>query len=339
MKAALFMGPGKIQIKELDDREPQEHEVKIRNKAAGVCGTDVHIFHGAKGSADVQLPVVLGHEFAGEVVAVGRGVTAVKAGDRVAVDPNIYCQTCYYCRTGRKQLCENLRAIGVNCNGGFAEYSIVPEQQVYPLADNVDFEAGAMAEPLACCLHGVDLAQIQPGDTVCVIGGGAIGQLMVQLAKLAGAAQVFLSEPVAQRRQIALENGADYVVDPTAEDPAEVIYRLNSRGVDVVIECAGNVKAVEQACEVAGKGATIVLFSVPKPEAVFPLRLFDVYSKELKIVGSFINPDTHQRAVNLLNQEKINIQRLITHRYGLDEAEEAIRKQSDGDSIKVLVKP
>ena len=270
MKAALFMGPGKNPDQDLTTGNPKNTRVKIRNKAAGVCGTDVHIFHGAKGSADVQLPVVLGHEFAGEVVAVGSGVTAVKAGDRVAVDPNIYCQTCYYCRTGRKQLCENLRAIGVNCNGGFAEYSIVPEQQVYPLADNVDFEAGAMAEPLACCLHGVDLAQIQPGDTVCVIGGGAIGQLMVQLAKLAGAAQVFLSEPVAQRRQIALENGADYVVDPTAEDPAEVIYRLNSRGVDVVIESWGMLRQWSKLVRWRAKEPPLSCSACPSQKRCFP---------------------------------------------------------------------
>jgi L-iditol 2-dehydrogenase len=339
LKAALFMGPGKIQLAQLEDLEPQAHEVKIRNMAVGVCGTDVHIFHGEKGSADVNPPVVLGHEYSGQVVAVGPGVTTVKVGDRVAVDPNIYCQICYYCRTGRKHLCENLTAVGVNRNGGFAEYSIVPEEQVYVLAETVDYEAGAMAKPLACCLHGIDLAQIRTGDTVCVIGGGAIGQLMVQLAKLAGAAKVFISEPVAQRREIALANGADYAIDPLAQDPAEVVRSVNARGADVVIECAGNVKAVEQAFAVAGKGAHIVLFSVPKPDTVFPLKLFDVFSKELQIAGSFINPDTHQRAVNLLNAGKVNIQRIISHRYSLDQVEQAIGKQSAADSLKVLVKP
>ncbi|MGI6148551.1 MAG: zinc-dependent alcohol dehydrogenase family protein [Firmicutes bacterium] len=339
MKAALFLGKGRIETAVLDDIEPRGFEVKVRNKAAGICGTDIHIYHGEKGSADVKPPVVLGHEYTGEVVAVGASVTTVKVGDKVAIDPNIYCQTCYYCRSGRKQHCENLTAIGVNRNGGFAEYSVVPEKQVYRLADTVDYETGAMTEPLACCLHGIDLAQIRPGDTVCVIGGGAIGQLMVQLAKLSGAARIILSEPVAQRRQIALENGADFVIDPFAEDVGQAVRRTNSRGADVVIECAGNLKATQQAFDAAGKGAAIVLFSVPKPDAQFPLKLFDVFQKELKIVGSFINPDTHQRAVNLINEGKVNTKPLITHRYGLDELEDAIRKQSDPDSIKVMVKP
>ena len=307
MKAAVFMGRGVIETTTLDDLEVQDHEIKVRNMEVGVCGTDIHIFHGEKGSADVKPPVVLGHEYAGEVVAVGRAVTGFQVGDRVAVDPNIYCGTCYYCRNGRKHLCENLTAIGVNRNGGFAEYSVIPEQQAFRLGDTVDFEAGAMAEPLACCLHGIDLAQIRPGDTVCVIGGGAIGQLMVQLAKLAGASRVFLSEPVAQRRQIALENGADYAVDPFQEDVAQAVRKINGRGVDVVIECAGNQKATAQAFAVAGKGAAIVLFSVPKPDAEFPVKLFDVFRKELRIMGSFINPDTHQRAVNLINAGKVNI--------------------------------
>lgn len=339
MKAALFMGPGRIQAAVMDEGDVHDHDIKVRNLAVGVCGTDIHIFHGEKGSADVTPPVVLGHEYAGEVVAVGRAVKGFRPGDRVAIDPNIYCGTCYYCGSGRKHLCENLTVIGVNRNGGFAEYSIVPEAQAYRLAGHVDVEVGAMAEPLACCLHGIDLAQIRPGDTVCVIGGGAIGQIMVQLAKLAGASRVFLSEPAAQRREIAMANGADYAIDPFAEDPAQAIKKANGRGVDVVIECAGNLKATEQAFAVAGRGATIVLFSVPTPEAEFSLRLFDVFSKELRITGSFINPDTHQRAVNLINAGRVNIKPLITHRFGLNQVEEAIRRQRDPDSIKVLVKP
>ena len=129
----------------------------------GVCGTDVHIFHGEPGSADVNPPVVLGHEYSGEVVEVGEGVTALKPGDHVTVDPNIYCGECVYCRNGKKQLCETMQAVGVTRDGGFGEYSLVPAAQAFKLGDSVPYEAGAMAEPVACCLHGIDLAGIKAG--------------------------------------------------------------------------------------------------------------------------------------------------------------------------------
>lgn len=339
MRASLFLGPGEFETETIEDPALLPDEIRVRNLAAGVCGTDISIFQGGKGSADVTPPIVLGHEYAGEVVEIGSAVTSVKVGDKVAIDPNIYCQKCYYCRSGKKQHCENLTAIGVNRHGGFAEYSVVPEKQAFRLADHVDSEVGAMAEPLACCIHGVDLAQIESGSSVCVIGGGAIGQLMVQLAKLAGAATIILSEPVALRREIGLANGANFAINPFEEEPGQAVRRIVSRGADVVIECVGHPAATRQAFEVAGKGANIVLFSVPKPGVTFPLDLFSVFSKELKIAGSFINPDTQQRAVSLINENRLNISPLITHRYGLDGVQDAVLKQMEDDSIKVIVKP
>ncbi len=339
MKASFFMGKGEFKPGTMEKSDLRPNEIRVRNVAAGICGTDISIFQGGKGSAEVTPPIVLGHEYAGEVAEVGTSVQTVKVGDKVAIDPNIYCQKCYYCRNGTKQHCENLSAIGVNRHGGFAEYSIVPEKQAFLLADHVDYEVGAMAEPLACCIHGIDLANIQSGDSVCVIGGGSIGQLMVQLAKLAGASTVILSEPVALRRGIGLENGADYAINPFEDDPRQAVENIVSRGADVVIECVGNPAATNQAFVVAGKGTSIVLFSVPRPGTTFPVDLFDVFSKELKIMGSFINPDTQQRAVNLINANKLNISPLITHRYGLDKVQDAILKQMDDESIKVIVKP
>ncbi len=340
MKASVFLGKQDVETQEVEERAVGEYEIRVRNKAAGICGTDIHIFYGEKGSAEVNPPVILGHEYSGEVVEVGSKVTTVKVGDRVTIDPNIYCGHCHYCKIGKKNHCENLTAIGVNLDGGFAEYSVVPEQQAYVLGQDIDFEVGAMAEPLACCLRGIDLAGIKPGDTVCVIGGGTIGQLMVQLARLVGAAITVLSEPIALRREMALQNGADHAFDPTSEDLREAMLRTTgTAGADVVIECAGNINATRQAFEIAKRGASIVLFSVPSPGQTFPLDLFDVFQKELKIQGSFINPDTHQRAVNLINSKRISIKPLITHRYGLDEVEEAIQKQMQSDSIKVVVVP
>ncbi len=338
--SAVFLGKHSIETQEREVSTPKSGEVVIKNMAAGVCGTDIHIYHGEEGSAAVKPPVVLGHEYAGEVVAVGDKVRHLKPGDRVAVDPNIYCGSCHFCRIGKKQHCENLVAIGVNFDGGFAQYSSVLADQAYLLSPDVSFEAGAMAEPLACCIHGIDLAKIRQGDTVCVIGGGPIGLLMVQLAKLSGASMVILSEPIAMRREIGLQLGADYTIDPINEDVCGCIRGFTGvDGVDVVIECVGRTVATKQAFDIAKRGATVLLFSVPNLNATFELPLFDVFKKELKIIGSFINPDTHKRAVDLINANKINTNLIITHRFPVTQLEDAIKAQMDSSSIKVIVTP
>ena len=339
MKASYFLGKGSFEVRQAPELHPGPGEVVIKNMVCGVCGTDVHIFHGEPGSADVTPPVVLGHEYSGEVVEVGEGVTALKPGDHVTVDPNIYCGECVYCRNGKKQLCETMQAVGVTRDGGFGEYSLVPAAQAFKLGDSVLYEAGAMAEPVACCLHGIDLAGIKAGDRVCIVGGGAIGLIMLQLAKLSGASTLVLSEPNEKRRQVALSLGADAAIDPTAPDAGSAYEAALGDGADVVIECVGNNAAVKSAFQLAKKGATIVLFSVPKVDATFDLPLFDVYKKELTIRGSFVNPDTHERAVRLINSGKLDFTSIITHRFNLDQLPEAIAMQMSSESIKVVVCP
>ncbi len=339
MRASFFVGNETFEVRETEKPRAGKGEIVIQNMVCGVCGTDVHIYHGEPGSADVTPPVVLGHEYSGIVAEVGEGVSSLKPGDHVTVDPNIYCGKCDYCRNGKKQLCESMEAIGVTRNGGFEEYSVVPESQAFLLAPELPMEVGAMAEPVACCLHGIDLAGIRPGDTVCVVGGGAIGLIMVQLARLSGAAKVILSEPDGKRREAGLQVGASAAVDPTSADCMEQFEKLAGAGANVVIECVGNLPAVKSAFRFAKKGATVVLFSVPKPEATFDLPLFDVYKKELTIKGSFVNPDTHDRAVALLNAGRLDFKPIISHRFPLDQMAEAIAMQMSSESIKVVVCP
>lgn len=337
MKASRFMGNKTFEVTDLPIPQAGPGELVLRNKVCGVCGTDVHIYHGEPGSADVNPPVVLGHEYSAEVVEVGEGVTGFAVGDHVTVDPNIYCGHCEYCQNAKKQLCESMEAIGVTRDGGFAEYSLIPASQAFKLDPSVPFEAAAMAEPLACCIHGIDLAGIRPGDKVCVVGGGAIGLIMVQLAKLSGASKILVSEPNEKRRQVALEVGADVAIDPTQSGYEEAFTKAMGSGANVVIECVGNVPAVKSAFQFAGKGATILLFSVPKVDSTFQLPLFDVYKKELTIKGSFVNPDTHDRAVRLINSGKVNFGPIITHHFTLDQLPEAIAMQMSSESIKVVV--
>ena len=337
MKASRFLGNKTFAVADLPTPHAGPGELVLRNQVCGVCGTDVHIYHGEPGSADVNPPVVLGHEYSGEVVEVGEGVTGFAVGDHVTVDPNIYCGHCAYCQNGKKQLCPSMEAIGVTRDGGFAQYSRIPASQAFKLEPTVPWEAAAMAEPLACCLHGIDLAGIQVGDKVCVVGGGAIGLLMVQLAKLSGASQIVLSEPNEKRRQVGLQLGANAALDPTRTDAQEAFAQVLDGGANVVIECVGNVPAVKSAFQFAGKGATVLLFSVPKVDATFDLPLFDVYKKELTIKGSFVNPDTHARAVALINSGKVDFGPIITHRFPLDQLPEAIAMQMSDASIKVVV--
>lgn len=343
MRGNFFLGADKekkFEVREMIFPLLAPHQVLVRNESCGICGTDVHIYEGGKGSADVTPPVVLGHEYSGVVVEVGSAVTTVAPGDHVALDPNMYCGLCIPCRMGKKQNCRSLFALGVNVDGGMAEYSICPDTQCFKVGKDVPFDHAAMVEPLACAMHGVDKAQIQSGQKVLVIGGGTIGLMMVQLAKLQGASTVVLSEPIEMRRKIGLEVGADFVVDPIHEDLRQKFMEAAGQdGADVVIECVGKPFAAEQAIAMAYQGATVLLFSVPPVGATIPLPLFDVYQKELKIVGSMINPDTHQRAVNLINSGRMKLDPLITHRFGLEKVEDAIKMQMSSESIKVVVHP
>ena len=341
MKAAYFLGNHTIETRPLSLPDPGEGQVLLRVAACGVCGTDVHIFAGGKGSANVTPPVVLGHEFSGFVEKLGPGVTGLKAGDLVSVDPNIYCGTCPPCRQGRKQLCHDMRAVGVTMDGGFADRCLVPAAQCVAVPAGVDPELAALAEPLACCLHGIDRAAIRPGETVLILGGSTIGLMMLQLARLSGAAKVVVSEPVASRRELALALGADGAVDPMGEDlTARTCQLLGGEGANVVIECVGGRSgAAAQAIDAVGRGGRILLFGVPHPEALLETGLYAIYQKELTILGSFVNPDTHSRAVALIASGRLELSRLITHRFPVERLEEAIQTQAGADSIKVLVVP
>lgn len=340
MIGAYFLGNQCIETRPLVLPEPGEGQVLVKVSACGVCGTDVHIYHGEKGSAEVVPPVILGHEFSGHIVKLGSGVTGLEEGQLITVDPNIYCGKCRPCRQGQKQMCHHMRAVGVNMDGGFADYCLVPYAQCVPVPEGTDPELAALAEPLACCLHGIDRVGIRPGENVLVIGGGTIGQIMLQLARLAGAAKVVLSEPVEIRRELAVRLGADAAIDPLREDLPQRLSELLSRdGADVVIECVGNPRTSAQAIDAAAGCGRVMLFGVPNPDAVLQTKMHPIFQKELTIMGSFVNPDTHSRAVALLSSGQLKLKELITHRFPVSQLEEAIKMQTGTQSIKVLVKP
>ena len=228
MKSAVFYGQHDLRVEQREMPAPGPGEVQIQVKACGICGTDVHIYEGDKGAAEVHPPTILGHEFSGVVTATGSDVEQFRAGDRVCIDPNGYCGACDFCRNGQVHFCEHMTGYGTTKDGGFAEYCVVDASQVYRLGDNTTFAQGAMAEPVACCLHGIDMCDIEPGHQVVVIGGGMIGMLMLQLAKLAGAARVALLERQGREEELARLIGGAAVTDALRKSAAELLDQAES---------------------------------------------------------------------------------------------------------------
>lgn len=311
MKSAVFYGIHDIRIAELPVPEIGPEDVLIRVEACGVCGTDVHIFEGDKGAAECTPPTVLGHEFSGTIEKCGECVSTLQPGDRVCIDPNRTCGDCTYCLNGLAHFCTHMTGTGTTINGGFAQYCVAHQKQVYPLANHVSFEEGAMAEPVSCCLHGIDLCELKPGSNVVVIGGGMIGLIMLQLARLAGASRVILSEPVEEKRRMALKLGADICVDPLKESIKEVLKINGIRRVNAVIECVGSKATIQQAIEVAGNQSVVMLFGLTKPDDEVAIKPFTLFQKEVVLKASYINPYTQSRAVELINTGKIDVKSML----------------------------
>lgn len=338
MKSAVFYGKHDLRIEDLQKPEPGDREVLIKVMACGVCGTDVHIYEGDQGAADCPPETVLGHEFSGIVEAVGAQVTKFKAGDRVCVDPNVLCGECYYCKNGIGHFCEEMIGIGTTCNGGFSGYCAVPQSQVYKIGDETTFEEAAMAEPVACCLHGIDMCNIKPGSNVLVIGGGMIGLIMLQLARLNGAASIVLLEPVVQKRKMAVRLGADLCLDPS-EDIASILGEHKIQRFDVVIECAGLTKTIAQAIELAGKKSTVMMFGLTKPEDTVAVKPFEIFKKEIELKASFINPYTQSRAVSLIDSKKIDVSSMVNKVASLKELVDILSKPELRTKGKYIINP
>lgn len=311
MKAGVFYSKNDLRIEEIAKPSPKAGEILIKVKACGICGTDVHIFNGDKGCFPTPAGTVLGHEFSGIVEGVGEGVKKIHIGDRVCVDPNKLCGDCYYCKSGIGHFCENMIGIGTGMNGGFAEYCAVPQSQVYKIADSTSYEAAAMTEPTACCVHGIDMCNISCGDTVAVIGGGMIGMIMLQLAKLSGAGKLIMIEPVAEKRKIAQKLGADLCIDPIENDVKKVLSDNSIGRISAVIECVGKTSTIEQAIEIAGEKSVVMMFGLTAPDDTISIKPFEIFQKEIVLKSSFINPYTQKRALELIDSGKIDVSSVV----------------------------
>jgi 2-desacetyl-2-hydroxyethyl bacteriochlorophyllide A dehydrogenase len=336
MQAAVFKEPFNLALEDYPLPKLDKKEVLVKVELCGLCGTDFHIYRGESFS---KPPVIPGHEYVGIISDKGKEVLGFAIGDLVAIDPNIYCGECRYCRTGKINYCENLKALGVSMNGGFAEYSIVPTSQTYLLPENLSLNSAAFAEPLSCCLRGMDQASIKHGEDLVILGSGTIGLLMLQLAKISGAGKIIVVEPIEDKRLLASQLGADYVFDSESVKLFEQIADLTSGGPEVVIECVGNSSAAGTAIKLVKKGGRIILFGLSAKNDSISLNLQAYFLKELSIKGSLLNPFTFSRAINLLVNKKINVENLKPVISNLLSLEKILSHPRDLTVIKYQITP
>lgn len=332
--ASQFQKSGKLSFIQKEVPELGDFDVLVKVDTATICGTDIHIIAGHQ---PANPPVVLGHEFAGKVVSVGKAVRTVQVEDLVTVEPHLYCGTCKFCRIGKEHLCLNKLAFGVHLDGGFQEYCIIPEKTVYKVPASVTPSVAALTENIGCCLHGIDRANVQQGDHALVLGGGFVGIVLAELVRMRGAGRIVVAEPNESRRHVLIRRGFD-VIDPLAENVPKVIHELtDGLGADLVIEAAGRKETAKQCFETVGRGGTILFFGVVPPSHTIDVSPNDIFKRELTIVGSAINPYSHHRAIQLL--DKLNLEELITHRFHLEDIEKAFDVARQGIGIKVAIHP
>jgi 2-desacetyl-2-hydroxyethyl bacteriochlorophyllide A dehydrogenase len=301
-------------------------EVRVKPCSCGICGTDLHILrHGFPGT---NYPVTPGHEFAGHVVALGSGVKGLREGDFVAVDPNVVCGTCRWCRAGRPNLCLQLMPIGVGRSGAAAEFVNVPANNAFAVKESLGGELAALIEPLACVIHAVESSQGVKNKTVLVFGGGTMGLLTAIMSEVSGAARVVLADPSSHKRELAIRAGIAETVDPST---------LGAEYFDVVFEAAGVQKALENAFTLVEKTGVLVQIGVHDEDAAVPFNPFKIYEREIRIIGSNSCADRYAEAVDVMNDIKDRALVLIGQSFSVWDFNKAVDSMVTGQSIKTLL--
>ena len=343
MKAAVLHGPGDIRIQQVSIPEIGPDDVLIAVKTVGVCGSDVHYYvSGRIGRYVVREPLILGHECAGEVVSIGQNVHHVDIGDHVAVEPGVPCRRCRSCKSGRYNLCPDVRFLATPpINGAFAEYVASPSDFVYKLPESITFAEGALIEPLAVGLHAAKRGQVVPGDTVVILGAGTIGLMALQAVKAYGATRIIAVDLEDTRLKLAGKLGASATINAERKGVTQEITDLcGCDGVDVVVEAAGATKTIQLTTSLVRRGGRIVWIGLPGQSEI-PLNVAEVIDKEAEIRGVFRYANVYQQAIRLISKGIIDVNALLTHEFALDQVEEALNiahTRSDG-AIKITVAP
>lgn len=319
MKAMVLTAPSELVLDDVARPRLEASRVLVRVTHSGVCGTDYKIYTGA---IPVRYPLIMGHEMAGEVVESDTG--ALRPGDRVIVDPELYCGACFNCRAGQTNLCPNGALVGRDADGGFAEYVVAPPSHVFPLADQIDSQTAPLIQVLTTCLHAQRLVNVFPGESVVVIGLGVTGQLHLQLAKARGASPVIGIEPNAWRREVAEKLGADITLPPGEASVRRVVEATNGRGADLIIDASGIGPAIAEAIAMARLGGRVLLFGITTaPELRLPFYQF--YFKELTLFNSrAAKSEDYPASIDLVGRGIVQLKPLVSDVMPLGELKTAI---------------
>jgi len=338
MRAVIIDAPGIIRVDNVPDPTPRPDEVLVRVGACGICGTDLHIIDGDSPLA--RYPIIPGHEFAGEVVAVGSDVAQrygkenITIGSRIAVEPNLYCGHCDSCRTGHENLCLNYAALGVTTNGAVAQYVTVPVAKAYALPDNMSFREGALIEPVSCAVHGMHVLNPRSGDTFLIVGAGTMGLLLLQLAMRGGASRVAMVDVNAQRLGLAEQLGPTR----TYSDIKQAL-KDEPLGFNCVIDATGVAPVIENAFMAVKRGGKLLIFGVASNEARISLSPFRIYNDEITIIGSMAVLFSFQAALDLISTGVINTEAMLTKALPLQDFLEALDMVRYGKGVKTQILP
>jgi len=339
MKAALWTSVDEIEILDIPQPSPGPGEVLLKVLACGVCGTDVHICAGEVPLA--KPPQVLGHEICGEVIEAGPGVTGFQTGEFVSVDPVVGCGVCPYCQEGKTNLCPRPTILGYARYGGFAQITTVPATHIYRMKRGAGVKAGILAETLACVLNGYDRLHLRAGSSVLITGAGSVGLLWLQLVKHSVTSRVIVAEPIAFRRDRAKRLGADAVVDPGKSGWQQEVKAIQPDGVDYIVDASGTAKAIRESLGLLAKGGTFMVFGVCPEEETVTVSPFELFAREITIIGAKMPPGTLARAVRILEAGIIDSDAIVTTTMPLSNLPEAIGlfKTAKDQHVKILMDP
>lgn len=339
MKAAVFESSGRIEVQDLPLPEPAPGEVRIKVLGCGVCGTDAHIYYGDIRNAEP--PVVLGHEIYGQVDDLAETVGGLQIGDPVVVDPFIYCGTCDSCKRGEYRFCERETFVGYHRQGGFAQYTCIPEANIYKIAASIGAKEAILAETLSTVLAGLSRLQPEAGRSVLILGAGTVGLIWNALVKTSLPVTLIQSELVPLRREKAGRLGADLVLSPRETDLRQEVRRLCPKGVDYLIDASGSTAAIEEALPLLGRGGTFLSFGICPEEERLSISLNWFYHRQARFLTSRRPPREMQRAIELLEHERLSLSDLVTGVYPLEKIESAFQRFAGAkdQEIKMMIDP
>ena len=340
MTAAFFTSGRQMELRDAAVPAPAPGWVLLKVVGCGVCGTDHHIFVGEL-TDGVCPPVVLGHEIAARVEAVGDGVEGISCGAFCAVDPLIGCGRCRMCRTGRENLCASPTVIGYKLNGGFAQYVTAPVRKVVPLAESAGLAGGVLCETLACVINGYDRLGLTAGASAMILGAGTVGLLWAQILRQSPVRKLIQTEIVAFRREKARQLGADVVLDPQEQDLSSAVRQELPEGVDFIIDATGSAEAVQQALPLLARGGTFLIFGVCPTGSNVSFDPFEMYNKEARIIASKMPPRTLDRAACLIESGRIACEEIVTDIRPLEGLAESVAGFNDhrDRQVKVAIDP